>query len=142
MKKISQYITEKIKLSNDRFNGDVKISLDNWAHISFGMYLDEMDDNEINELKKSLKEFYDKNIKGKFDKLCKDNGLDITTNFVRDEVVFNGVDVNNVSEFFKHFYNIVSSEYDLYIDDIWELFAECNIPEDIVNDLAKEYGIE
>ena len=119
-----------------------KISLDNWAHISSGMSLDEMEGDEIKELKKSLKDFYNKNIKDKFDKLCKDSGLDITTKFVSDEVVFDGVDVDNVQEFFRHFYDVVSSKYELYIDDILTLFAECNIPEETVNDLAEKYDIE
>lgn len=139
MKNITSFINEQMICES---TGDAKISLDNWAHISLGMYLDEMEGDEIKELKKSLKDFYNKNLKGNFDKLCKDSDLDITTKFVRNEVVFAGVDADNVQEFFRHFYDVITSEYELYMDDIWALFAECDIPEDTVNGLAEEYDIE
>lgn len=137
---LTEFINEQLLCeSNDEC---AKISLDNWAHFSSGMYLDELEKDEIKELKKSLKDFYNKEFKGKFDKLCKDSGLDIITKFVKNEVVFIGVNADNVSEFFKHFYDIVSADYELYIDDIYALFAECNLPEDIVNELADQYNIE
>jgi hypothetical protein len=140
MKNIIDYINESLIVEA---KGDMMFTLDNWVHISMGMYLDEMEDDDIKSADKDFHAFFNKSIKGDLVKVCKADNVDIKVTYKAGKgCVIDGVTTDNVAVFFKHFYNIMSDKYELYTDDIYSLFGDSDIDEDIVYELIEEYGIE
>lgn len=138
MKDIVTYLNESV------VPGVVFLKTGLWSKITTGREYWDMNISLRVMTDEKFEKFFNKVIKTKFVKNCKKDGLSISVDYLNSiSCSFKGVYESNVDVFFKHFYEMITSEgYELKSEHVYELFNDSGIRPEIVQILIDENNIK